>query len=216
MQSAAEYLRKTESAVRKLFEGIESYAAIITRAPQPVHVSSARDKQEAEAQFQAWAEQNDAAIRASLKAQRDYFAESFALATLCGSVLQVAAKALEKFSTNIVVPEEWTPVVRSKHARYCLGRIVRRVPLGLIIFAGRNQHMHFGEERLWEPNVTVFERLAIYWSRNTDPGVRDPAFDLANPLLVSFAHNITALVGWRSYDAYESDLKTLLEPSLAR
>lgn len=214
MQSAAEYLQRTESAVRKLFEGVESYTAALGRVRTPVFITSSSEEQEREAQFLAWLSENEAAIQASREAQREYFAESFALATLCGSVLQVAAKALERYSSNTTVPNDWIDLIKPDrtYARYCVGRLCRQVPLGLIILGGRNQHMHFGEEALREPNVRVFERLAIHHGKNTDPAVRDPAFDLANPLLVSFAHNVTALIGWRSYEAYESDLKTLLAP----
>lgn len=211
METAADYLKRTESAARKLFEGIDSYLERLQRAVPPVFVSSGANRQQADVELEAWKKRHDAAIKASLAAQREYFAESFALATLCGSVLQVAAKALEQYSTNTVVPEEWAPVVKAKHARYCIGGPVRCVPLGLVILAGRNQHMLFGEAQLWEPNLTVFERLAIYHDRNTDRAVRDPAFDLGNPRLVSFAHNITALIGWRSFDNYQRDLRELLE-----
>lgn len=39
--------------------------------------------------------------------------------------------------------------------------------------------------------------------------MRDPAFDLGNLRLVSFAHNITALIGWRSFDDYQRALREL-------
>ncbi len=212
MQSASEYLKRTESAVRKLFEGIDAYTAGIERARMPVFVSSTLDKTKLDAELDAWITENAAAIEAARAAQRDYFAESFALATLCGAVLQVAAKGLERFSTNTAIPEDWVDVIKAKHSavRYCIGRRVRHVPLGLIIYAGRNQHVHFGEGKLNKINTTVFARLAIHHGRNNDPTIRDPAFDLSNSLLVSFAHNVTALVDWRSYDAYERDLAALL------
>ena len=83
--------------------------------------------------------------------------------------------------------------------------------LGLIILAGRNQHMHFGDEPLRDPNVSIFARLASFGSMGGDETVHDPAFDLENKNLVSFAHNITALIGWRSFGNYQRDLRELLE-----
>lgn len=159
METAADYLERTESAARKLFEGIESYLERLQRAVPPVFVSSGANRQQADVELEAWKKRHDTEIKASLAAQREYFAG----------------------------------------------------PLGLVILAGRNQHMHFGETQLWEPNLTVFERLAIYHDRNTDPAVRDPAFDLGNSRLVSFAHNIAALIGWRSFDDYQRDLRELLK-----
>lgn len=210
MQSGTEYLERTASAVKKLFEGVESYTAGLERAVPPVFVSSGSDRAQADAEFETWRRRHDAEIKAAFQAQRDYFAETIALATLCGSVLQVAAKALEQYSTAVAVPGDWAQVIKGKHARYCVGRQVYGVPIGLVILAGRNQHMHFGEEPLREPNVTIFERLATFHTRASDPAYRDPAFDLDNKALVSFAHNITALLGWRSFDAYGRDLRALV------
>lgn len=212
MQSAAEYLDRTASAVRNLFEGIDSYLAVLRRAVPPVFVSSSANRAQADAEFETWRKRHDAEIKAALEAQRDYFAQSFALATLCGSVLQVAAKGIENFSRNDVVPAEWSVLIKPEHkaARYCIGKPVRGVPLGLVLLAGRNQHMHFGEDPLREPNVAVFRRLATHYTAKEDPDYRDPAFDLENKVLTSFAHNITALIGWRAYDAYETDMRELL------
>lgn len=212
MQSGAEYLQRTASAVKKLFEGIESYTAGLKRAVPPVFLSSAASQAQRDAEFEAWRERHDAEIKAALQAQRDYFAESFALATLCGSVLHVAAKGVEQFSTAAEIPPDWAPVIKGGHARYCVGRQVYGVPIGLIILAGRNQHAHFGEEPLRDPNVTIFRRLATFHTRASEPEYRDPAFDLDNKALVSFAHNITALLGWRSFEAYEKDLRSLVAP----
>lgn len=212
MQSASEYLKRTESAVRKLFEGIDSYTAGLERARTPVFISSTLDQTKRDAELEAWMVENAVAIEAARAAQRDYFAESFAMATLCGAVLQVAAKGLERFSANSAIPEDWRDVIKPKDSavRCCIGRRVRHVPLGLIIYAGRNQHVHFGEGKLNKINTTVFARLAIHHGTNNDPTIRDPAFDLSNSRLVSFAHNVTALIDWRSYDAYERDLAALL------
>jgi hypothetical protein len=84
---------------------------------------------------------------------------------------------------------------------------VRTVPIGLIIYAGRNQHTHFNEPKLTKVNVAVFERLADH---PEDATVKDPEHDLDNPLLDSYASNITFILGWRSYDAYAADLGSLL------
>ena len=213
MESAAEYLKRTESASRKLFEGIESYIGVLQRAVPPVFISSSSNSQQAEAEFRTWEKRHREEIAASLQAQKDYFAESFALATLCGSVLQIAAKGIENYSRNETIPDDWAGLIKpgQKAARYCIGRTERSVPLGLIILAGRNQHMHFGDEPLRDPNVAIFARLASFGSMGGDETVRDPAFDLENKNLVSFAHNITALIGWRSFGNYQRDFRGLLQ-----
>lgn len=211
MQSAAEYIAKTGSAMRKLFEGIDMYSAILRRHPHSVFVTSYTSDTNFDAQYEEWAKENQRSIAASLAAQKKYVAESFAQATLCGAVLQVAVKALACYSKNTVIPGGWSPVIKPKYAPFCIGRLIHGVPLGLVIYAARNQHTHFEDTKLSELNLSVFERLATNHGIQSSQPFRHPAFDLQNPGLVSFASNCTALIGWRSYEAYEKDMRALLE-----
>ncbi|MDX9844952.1 MAG: hypothetical protein RBT42_14490 [Aquabacterium sp.] len=206
-------MSKTESAVRKLFEGIDSYTSILKRHPTAVFVTSYTNEADFHAQYEAWARENESQIRASLEAEREYMAESFAQATFCGAILQVAAKAIECFSKNTSVPEDWSAIVKvgTKAVPFCAGRLIRDVPLGLVIHAARNQHTHFDDDELREPNISVFERLAVNHGIKSGQPFRDPAFDIQNTRLVSYASNCTALMGWRTYEAYEQDMHALLE-----
>lgn len=212
MQSVDEYIAKTESAMRKFFEGIDSYLEVLRLHPHPVFVTPFTNDTDFDAQCEAWVKVNQCSITASREAQKEYVAEHFAQATLCGAVLQVAAKALECYSKNTVIPSEWSHVIKQeqKPVRFCVGRHLHGVPLGLVIYAARNQHTHFGDAKLNEPNLTVFECLATNHGIQSSQPFRHPAFDLQNPGLVSFASNCTALIGWRSYEAYEKDLRVLL------
>ena len=206
MQTFDEYIAKTQSAVRHLFDAIGEYRSVLDGAHAPIFISSTLDEREREKELDAWLARHADAIQAARDAERRYFDESFALATICGAVLQVADKAFETFSRDTAVPMEWEGVVTPHSARYCIGRVIRNVPLGLIVLAGRNQHMHF-DENPRKLAVAVFDRLAIHHGRNTDPEIRDPAFDLRNERLVSYVHNIVALLRWNSYETYEADLR---------
>ena len=212
MQSASEYINKTESALRKLFEGIDSYIEILRKEPTTCFISSSEDEAVRDTQRKMWLENNKEVIAASLQAQRNFVAESFAQATLCGAVLQVAAKALEIYSMNNVIPLQWQGVIKpgSKAVPFCVGRSVRGIPLGLVIYSARNQHTHFEDEALREPNNSIFEQLAINHGYSSETPFRDPAFDLNNPLIRSFSSNVMALLEWRTYDDYEKDMNVLL------
>jgi len=214
MQNAAEYLDKTRSAAAKLFEGIDTYLALLHQH-STTFVTSYTNQEHLERQYAAWYATNRSSIQAALEAQKQYLGESFAQATLCGSILQLAAKAIECYSKNTEIPEDWRFLIKpeAKPVPFCTGRLIRGVPLGLVIYAGRNQHIHFEDENLREPNVEVFRRLAMnhsYGKGSTEP-VIDPAFYLGTESINSFANNITALIGWRSVDAYETDMRKLLE-----
>lgn len=214
MQTAAEYLDKTRSAAAKLFEGIDTYLSLL-RQHSTTFVTSYTSQEDLQSQYDAWYKANRANIKTELEAQKQYLGESFAQATLCGSILQLAAKAIECYSKNTEIPKDWESLIKpgTKPVPFCTGKLVRGVPLGLVIYAGRNQHVHFEDQTLREPNVEVFRRLAMnhgYGRVSTEPVV-DPAFHLGTESIDSFANNITALIGWRSVEAYEADMRTLLE-----
>lgn len=209
MQSFSIYTSSTETAVRKLFEGISSYTDVLKTVRGTTFVSGELDRDKFNAEYEAWAKKHRRRLEKSLAAQRAYSEQSFAMATLCGAVLQVAAKAIECYSPIKSVPTQLTSIVGNSKAAipFCIGREVRGLPIGLIIYAGRNQHTHFNEKRYAKVNEAVFDHLA------TLPGhrpLKDPALNLANPLLQSFASNITFVLGWRSYQKYKADMQAML------
>lgn len=69
-------------------------------------------------------------------------------------------------------------------------RLIHGAPLGLVIYAARNQHTYFEDAKLHEPNLSVFERLATNHGIQSSQPFRHPAFDLQNTCLVSFASNL--------------------------
>ncbi len=196
METAAEYLDKTESAVKILFDGIDAYFEVLRNE----HVQLAAE--------------NPEKLQAAFEAQRSFVAEYFALATLCGAVLQIAAKAIECYSKVDDVPEDCQDWINSKQwvtARpFCIGRRVHDVPIGLVIYAGRNQATHFNEKKLFELNEAIFRRLSVGNSSIKNKDLLDPSFDLSNPNLTIFADNITRLLGWRSFHEYDEDMRALL------
>lgn len=209
MQSFAIYASSTETAVQKLFEGIASYTEMLKAIRGTTFLSDELDKDKLNAEYAAWASRNRKRLDKSLAAQRAFSEQSFAMATLCGAVLQVAAKAIECYSPAKRVPENLVSVVGGTKAAipFCIGREVRGLPVGLIIYAGRNQHTHFNEKKYAKVNEAVFDRLA------TLPGhtpQKDPALSLTNPMLQSFASNITFVLGWRSYRHYKKDMVAML------
>lgn len=212
IDSAADYLLRTESAARTLLDGIGAYVALLKQDPLPIFSGTFTDENVARDARCNWSTMEGEQIRRSLKSQREFFAESFALSTLSGCLLQVAAKGIELFSCNTDVPEDLRPAIKSSKTavRFCIGRSVRAVPIGLIIYAGRNQFAHLEERELREPNATIFDWLSWNHGGMVDGHIKDPAFNLQNEQVANFAGNITSLLGWRDYDAYVTDMKGLL------
>lgn len=207
MQSVDGYLQKTESAVRLLFDGIATYLRILEEAPIPIFSGTGPRSPESEERFKEWFLANQENLEATRRAQESFLAEAFALDTLCGAILQVALKALELYSPGGTIPEHLRGKGSPSMAKFCVGRVLRSVPLGMVVYAGRNQHTHFNDGPLREPSASIFEFLATAHGYGS---LRDPAFDLTNPRLVSYASNITALMGWRSYASFTDDLRSML------
>jgi hypothetical protein len=216
MESAEEYLKQTESAVTKIIEGIDSYLKILRDSPPPIYVGNSGDTLNQRPIYKDWVAANRVPIQSSLKAQREFSAESFALATLCGSLLQIAAMGIQWFSENEDISEDLPKDLRSllmkskKLIKFCIGRRVRSLPIGLIIYAGRNQYNHMDDEKLSELNTTIFNLLAYSYDGATEQSPKNPAFDLKNEVLTNFSSNITALLEWRSYELYYKDMNSLI------
>lgn len=214
MDSAEEYIKKTESAVTKLLEGINSYSQILRDSPPPIYIGNSGDTLNQRPVYKDWVTENTAAIQSSRKAQRELSAEAFALATLCGSLLQIAAMGIQWFSENEKIPEDLPetlrPLLKGKSKKFCIGHRVRSLPIGLVIFAGRNQFNHMDDDELREPNKTIFKILESNYAGATEQSPKDPAFDLENERLISFSSNITALLEWRNYESYYSDMHSLI------
>ncbi len=216
MNSGEEYLKRTESAVTKIFEGINSYIQILRNSKPPIYLGNAGDTFNQRHAHKKWIDANQAEIDASFKAQEEFSAENFALATLCGSLLQIAAMGIQWFSKNEKIPEDLPNCLysklkpKNKITKFCIGRRIRSLPIGLVIYAGRNQFNHMDDEKLKEPNRTIFNILAHNYADTKNQFSKDPAFDLKNDTLINFAANIVGLLEWKEYESYSSDMYLLI------
>lgn len=211
-----DYLKKTESAARKLFEGMESYKSLLREGMLVCPAGAYANDDEARKASRQWTEANKDRVMHALTKQRKYMEEHFALAVLCGALLQIAEKGIEMHSSNKTVPEEWKEFVPagSMTCCYCCGRRVRNIPIGLVIHAGRNQYAHFEEEPRKPVCRVVFSRLA------ENPNDKNLALDMTLALMqneVTGTHTILSdqlmkEFGWDFYEAYEKDMLELAGP----
>lgn len=208
MKSAEDYLERTESAVRHLFNAVDDYLETLRAGIKPTFVSGLPNGPELDAQFSEWCIENADALEEAKAARQAYRAETFALDSICGAILQIAEKGLEIYSENTQVPEAWKVNVSARLAKFCVGREIRSTPLGLIVYAARNQHTHFNDPNLHKTSARVFTNLAA--AHGCSSSALDPAFDLKNPSLVSYASNVTALIDWRSVEKYQDDMRNML------
>lgn len=215
MNTPEEYLEKTRSATKKLFEFIDEYMEKLRAGIGPIYVAPYYAPSKFESNYEQWKTENQEELNQAKLARAEFREEFFAFDTICGAVLQIAEKGLEIYSNNQKIPAHLQSILKAHHAKFCVGREIRDTPLGLIVYAGRNQHTHYNETTLREPSNSIFTRIAT--KHGAKSFGKDPAFDLdCRTHNLSFASNITSLINWRNFDQYERDMKEMLLVSSPR
>ena len=154
-----------------------------------------------------WYEKNKKDIQDANKKHQEYFGLSFSKATLCGAILQIASMGINLFSMNQKIPASCKAIVspKQKAVKFCVGRSIRDLPIGIIIYAARNQYSHWDDPNTHRITKKVFDALSLQHG-----SMRDPAFDLKNPTLEIYSHNVVSLLEWESYESYLKDIKTII------
>lgn len=212
------YISETEHAVRNFFDCIGHYTELIKMGVSPCTTFRYGTEEEFQSEYKEWMsrpEIRDAHEIAEM-AREEYRAQFFSMHAVSGSILHIACKAVELFSTSTELDSKYshllsgcTTNLKKKASKFCLGRDIRGIPLGLVILAGRNQYNHIEAGSDLDPlNKNVFEALATTHDYGQD--ILNPAFDLDNEGLVSYSSNIRGVIGWNSYESYISDINDLL------
>jgi hypothetical protein len=143
----------------------------------------------------------------------------FSRHVIAGSILQIAFKAIELFSTNATAYPESDFLFqhlkgneRAKYLKFLVGRKVKGIHIGLVIYAGRNQYNHFEETKLSQLNRSIFQALALEDATDfvgEDKSFKNPSFDLENLDVGVRSSIILSALGWRTYSDYKSDVESI-------
>lgn len=105
---------------------------------------------------------------------------------------------------------------RKKHIllppKFCVGRELGDLPIGMVIYAARNQYNHFDEKRLSVVNEVVFNYLHIA-SPNPPNDLSFNLYDHRN----YYCYSCLVALGWTdsenepSYNKYKRDISAILE-----
>ena len=135
------------------------------------------------------------------------FAEGF----LAGLILQSAHMAIKLYSPPHPIPNEWQEFIKpeSDIARFCVGKLKHGVPIGLIVYAGRNQFAHW-DELPHKVTNRVFQLLADAF--DTDQ-LWDMVFELETGVAASFCAGPVLFLAleWKSYDIYLAEMTEMLQ-----
>lgn len=156
---------------------------------------------------------------------------------VAGSVIQIAFHAINRFSHTIEKPasvlafeEQLNAMIENPSpgkllrvkgpfqfpTKFCMGRQIGGMPVGLIIYAARNQYNHAGEDRLSPQNELVFNYLHTL---RPDPP-NDVSFDIYDGSHY-YAYSALCALGWvdshgddgvrDASTAYVTDMRTLFD-----
>lgn len=207
------YLQSVESAVVKLFEARQSYPNLINELFKssigPVFVyNSSNTREQIDYQKGIWESSPliKEHINHSEKAREQFSNEIFAMSVIDGSLLQIACKGIELYSQNDYSPEFFEPFPR--HYKYAVGRNIRGVPEGLIIYAGRNHYNHLEDgSNLRKPTLSIINELERS-SALHKPYIKFVITDKSG-VPVNIASNFVELLGWESPDDFFATIVNL-------
>lgn len=205
--TGTEYLDTHEPAARFLFEGVRRF----------IELSQAIDMRDVGRRSVSPDTQDGAAAD-----YRRFQTYQTALAVLCGSILQLADIGLYLCSKNRRIPDSCREFATDDTAKYCVGRDIHGLPLGVYVHAGRNQFAHWGDERTldgaqsWPAGFNtftqaVFDRLLkvhyghffldLVYNLGNDwyGGTPNRAADIVFPIL-----------HWYDYATYDADMRSMI------
>ncbi len=221
MKSKIDYLVQTENAVKGLFKLIEEYLDLIELGVPPcTGFRSSGVPGKVERLYDEWKSQPEIQEQFEIAqyAKDEYRGQLFSMQVVAGSIFQIACKAIELFSEERYVDSKYQYLLdncnkgqKIKAKKFCVGREVRGVPLGLIIYAARNQYNHIESgAKLNDLNRNVF--CALSNNHGFGEGV-DSSFSLKNDGITCYSFNLRALIGWSNYEVYRGDMNSILSVS---
>ncbi|MFW3615635.1 hypothetical protein [Billgrantia antri] len=143
---------------------------------------------------------------------------------IAGSVLQIAYMGIKRFSpggprTPLIEDIEAAILgkkgkVRRYPQAFRIGRLLGDLPIGVVVYAGRNQYNHQDATRLDPSNELVFNYLDWLYR---DQYKNNISFDLYDPKAFNYAFSILAALQWlpshrtpNPYERYDRDMRDML------
>lgn len=213
MENVSDYFSRTENTVRMLLEENQACQAKVKLAKETVILSSTTpEAMTPQKNFGNWWMENKNNKTAILEAQQSYSIEAFAGGLLAGSVLSIAARAIDNYSQNTAIPDNWGEIFRKESlpTRFFVGRTIHTVPLGLIIYAGWNQYIDHISREIRIINHEVFLRVATHSEIFEFQAFAAREHEFVKLHYEYFASHVLDVLCWNDYDQYIKDMQQAL------
>lgn len=210
-----DYLGAVDSAVKRLFEARADYYRLINTlfkdSLPPIFVTNRNNPEEVrERDYRVWLEKepNKGKSERAVLAKEKLSNEQFALSVIDGSLLQVAFKAIKLYSENSINTSPFENLNKNYY-EFSVGKKIRGVPSGLIIYAGRNHYNHLEDGgKLRKPTKEVIDFLNNNY-KESKPNILFN-FDSDNKLPISLATNFVSLLGWDDEYNFKSSIEDMI------
>ena len=166
-------------------------------------------------------------------AKENLDSKNIAREVISGSILQISYMAIKIFSecehksnAIIQIEKDINEIISNNETRskrkfkfpkqFCIGRCLGDLPIGLVIYAGRNQYNHHDADLLSPVNEVIFDYLYQMYP-NPRSGI---SFDRKNSQRTYYSYNMLCALGWLDkensggYDAYIKDMESIFEVTL--
>lgn len=209
-ENTENFLMRSENAVRALLHQNATYAAKIKKIQKRIPLDyTEHGRRTSELTFGNWWMTNKTNENVIFDASQKYSVEAYTSSLLSGSILKIAAKAIDSHSKNTYIPDEWPKIFKKRFlpARFFVGRSVYTIPIGLVIFCGLNQFINTTDREIEALNREVFTRLATYSGRfefQAFVGLETSYRNLHSQYL---ATSVLEILGWTDYDNYFEDMR---------
>lgn len=206
MSIADEYINDSCLAVSKLMKALSSFELEITNSFARMTKTSDPTEQ--------------------TKQVKTMFSQHIPRDAIAGAMLQIAFMSMRHFpktgsKNETVTFLEALVNERSKKSysypiSHCVGREIIGIPVGLLIFAARNQYNHQDEsaKRLQYYNRIIFEALDRTLGKVGATGL---GFDLYSEKPTMYAYSVVMLLGWtytvqtpNPISAFRDDMKSIM------
>ncbi|WP_189378238.1 hypothetical protein [Thalassotalea profundi] len=200
-----------------MFQVVQEYRELFRSSLSPVAVLRYSNEEDFDEEYEKWrsSPEIEKKFAAAQLAKEELDGKLFSLHVVAGSILQIAYQAIAMYQDEQELEERYQNLldgmrkVGNGAKKFFAGRDVRNVPLGLVVFAGRNQYNHLDAgSDLMVLNRNIFRALSHY--EKEEYNYVNPAFDLQNDNLLSYSSNILSALEWDSFEQYQSDIKNLL------
>lgn len=207
MNLPQKYYEQTEHAARQLIKNLNFYDELLDKG---VIVSPFwADNENWNDKAENWYKENQDKIENSGDYLKEFAGSQISRDVISGSLLQIAYMGLKLYAPKIpinklpaLINEKIDKSGQQYLAKFSHGRKVWNLPIGLIVYASRNQYNHFEDKSYNTLTQTIVDEMTKH-----DPMIPEI---LKKDEARSISYRVVEKLGWKYFRNFENDIKDLI------